>query len=103
MKLRSNENSAKMDIYVTQSLVWGIYARPAKKIADSAQLILSLILVLTHYSFEKDAQCFVLPYNFSSKSHTDTFCFSPLMFMNRRGKLKKFFFPFMDERMTYQM
>ena len=68
------KNSAKMDIYAggfqTQSLVWGIYARLENKIADSAQLILSLILVLTHYSFEKDAQCFVLPYNFS-----DTFCF----------------------------
>ena len=34
------KNSAKMDIYVggfqTQSLVWGIYARLAKKIADCA-------------------------------------------------------------------
>ena len=100
------KNSAKMDIYVggfqTQSLVWGIYARLAKKIADSAQLILSLILVLTHYSFEKDAQCFVLPYKRFIK-FSDTFCFSPLMFKNRREKLKKFFFPFMDERMTYQM
>ena len=61
----------ELDIYVgafqTKNLVWGIYARLAKKIADSAQLILSLILVLTHHSFEKDAQCFVLPYNFSLK------------------------------------
>ena len=68
------KNSAKMDIYAggfqTQSLVWGIYARLENKIADSAQLILSLILVLTHYSFEKDAQCFVLSYNFSLKSLT---------------------------------
>ena len=83
--------------------VGGICARLAKKIADSAQLILSLIVVMTHYSFEKDAQCFVLPYKLSLNSLTPfVFHLCTLMFMNRRGKLKKFF-PFMDERMTYQM